>query len=212
MHMHERRRSAGLAVLSLALVPLLSAGCSQGDADGPPPEAAATSAAVPSAEPPVTERGAEDEAPPPDAGFPASVSDDSGAGLPGSSTDPEGSTVVAGIRLLPQNGYDRVVVDLDTAGTPAWTARYSTEATAAGDPVPVAGESFLRLGLYTENSSAEPVAAVLAQAGLVAEVRSTGSLGGYQEVLVGVRGAPAPFRAFALTDPGRLVVDIRPAG
>jgi hypothetical protein len=28
-------------------------------------------------------------------------------------------------------------------------------------------------------------------------------------VLVGVRGGELPFRAFALTDPGRIVIDVR---
>jgi hypothetical protein len=206
--MYRRRLTAGLSILSLAT--LLAAGC--GSDDPAPRRQAATSSSPPavSAEPPVTVEGIEDEAAPPDASFPASIADDGGEEQRGSTEETSDDMLVTGIRLLPQNGYDRLIVDLNTNGVPFWTARYSEASTAAGDPVAVAGNSFLRLGLFTENSSAEPVATVLGE-GVVAEARSTGSLGGYQEVLIGVRGAPAPFRTFALTDPGRIVVDIRPA-
>jgi hypothetical protein len=210
--MRERRRAVGLGVLSLTLVSVLSTGCAGEDPPAPAAAAGSSSVAPAPPGPPVTERGTEDEAPPPDAQFPASISDDSGEELSGGSTGIDDGTAVTGVRLMPQNGYDRVVVDLDTGGTPAWTARYTVEATAVGDPVPVAGEAFLRIGLYTESSSAGPVAAVLGESGPVSEIRSTGSVGGYQEVLIGVRGAPAPFRAFALTDPGRIVIDLRPTG
>jgi hypothetical protein len=206
--MYRRRLTASLSILSLAT--LLSTGCGSDD-PAPRRQAAATSSPpVVSAEPPVTVEGMEDEAAPPDASFPASIADDGGEEQRGSTTETSDDMLVTGIRLLPQNGYDRLIVDLNTNGVPFWTARYSEASTAAGDPVAVAGNSFLRLGLFTENSSAEPVATVLGE-GVVAEARSTGSLGGYQEVLIGVRGAPAPFRTFALTDPGRIVVDIRPA-
>ncbi len=207
--MYRRRLTASLSILSLAT--LLSAGCG-GDEPAPRSAAAATSSPpVVSAAPPATVEGLEDEAPPPDASFPASTADDGGEAQPGSTADTGADMLVTGLRLLPQNGYDRLIVDLSTTGVPSWTARYSEASTAAGDPVAVTGDSFLRLGLFTENSSAEPVATVLGESGVVAEVRSTGSMGGYQEVLIGVRGAPAPFRTFGLTDPGRIVIDIRPA-
>jgi hypothetical protein len=209
--MHRRRVTPGLSALSLTLLVLVTAGCG---AEDPPARNAADSASTSatSPPPPVTVEGREDEAPPPDAGFPASIADDGGEALPGATEDAGDDMMITGLRLLPQNGYDRLIVDLNTIGIPFWTARYTEASTASGDPVEVAGDSFLRLGLFTENSSAEPVATVLGESGVVAEVRSTGSLAGYQEVLIGVHGAPAPFRTFGLTDPGRIVVDIRPAG
>jgi hypothetical protein len=45
--------------------------------------------------------------------------------------------------------------------------------------------------------------------GLIAQARTTGFFEGYEEVLVGVVGGELPFRAFALTDPGRIVIDLR---
>jgi hypothetical protein len=209
VRLYPRRLAAGLSVLSL--VTLLSVGCVT-DRSAPRSEAANTSSAPESsAEPPVTVEGLEDEAAPADASFPASTADDSGEQQRGATAETGDDMLVTGLRLVPQNGYDRVIVDLNTHGISSWTARYTEASTPAGDPVAVAGDSFLRLGLFTQNSSAEPVAAVLGESGVVAEVRSTGALGGYQEVLIGVRGAPAPFRTFGLTDPGRIVVDIRPA-
>jgi hypothetical protein len=209
--MHRRRLTPGLGAVSLTLLVLVTTGCSE---DAPPARNAADTATttVTSPPPPVTVEGREDEAPPPDAGFPASIADDSGEPVAGATDDADEDMVITGLRLLPQNGYDRLIVDLNTSGVPFWTARYTEASTPAGDPVEVAGDSFLRLGLFTENSSAEPVATVLGESGVVVEVRSTGSLAGYQEVLIGVRGAAAPFRTFGLTDPGRIVVDIRPAG
>jgi hypothetical protein len=210
--MLERRLTAGLSVLSLTLVTLLSAGCGDDDTPTTPrASASASSAPVTSDAPPATVEGIEDEVPPPDASFPASVADDGGEERAGSTEESGDDMLITGVRLLPQNGYDRLIVDLNTSGIPFWTARYTEASTAAGDPVEVDGDAFLRLGLFTENSSAEPVATVVGS-GVVAEIRSTGSLGGYQEVLIGVRGAPAPFRTFGQTDPGRIVVDIRPAG
>jgi hypothetical protein len=211
--MLDRRPSAGPVVLCLTLVTLLS-GCGDDTTPTAARSSATTSSSAPvtSDAPPATVEGLEDEVPPADAAFPASIADDSGEEQTGSTPDSGDDMLITGLRLLPQNGYDRLIVDLNTSGIPFWTARYTEASTAAGDPIEVAGDSYLRLGLFTENSSAEPVPVVVGESGVVAEVRSTGSLGGYQEVLIGVHGAPAPFRTFGLTDPGRIVVDIRPAG
>lgn len=206
--MYRRRLLTSLGALSLATLSFTGCGSDQAV---PRSEAAASSVPVVSVDPPATVGGLEDEAPPPDASFPASIADDGGEEQRGSTAESGQDMLVTGLRLMAQNGYDRVIVDLNTSGIPSWTARYSQVSTAAGDTGAVAGDSFLRLGLFTENSVAEPVAAVLGESGVVAEVRSTGSLGGYQEILIGVRGTPGPFRTFGLTDPGRIVIDIRPA-
>jgi hypothetical protein len=41
---------------------------------------------------------------------------------------------------------------------------------------------------------------------------TTGFFEGSGAVLIGARGREVPFRAFALTDPGRIVIDVHPAG
>jgi hypothetical protein len=45
--------------------------------------------------------------------------------------------------------------------------------------------------------------------GVLAQARTTGLFEGTAEVLAGVRGGQQPFRAFALTDPGRIVIDVQ---
>jgi hypothetical protein len=196
----------------VVITALLLTGCGADD-DEPDAAPATTSAPSSSPAPPVTTEGREDEVAPPDAAFPASTGDDSGEAQQGTGSDAQDDMWITGLRLSPQNGYDRLVIDLSSASVPPWTARYTDASAPAGDPVDVGGDSFLRIGLFTQSGDeqAEPPV-VTAESGVVVEARATGSLGGYQEVLIGVRGTPAPFRAFALTDPGRLVIDIRPAG
>ena len=46
----------------------------------------------------------------------------------------------------------------------------------------------------------------------MAQILTTGYFEGTEEVLIGVRGGELPFRSFALTDPGRIVIDVRAAG
>ena len=211
--MHRRPLPSRL-LAPVVLMSLLVAGCGA-DADTGPDAAPVSTSEAPqstSPEPPVTVDGREDEAAPPDAGFPASTSDDSGEAQAGASSDADVDMLITGVRLSPQNGYDRIIVDLSTNGVPPWTAAYTEASAPAGDPVPVAGDSFLRIGVFTQSSAQQVPPVVTGETGVVAEARATRSLGGYQEVLIGVRGAPAPFRTFALTDPGRIVIDIRPAG
>jgi hypothetical protein len=45
--------------------------------------------------------------------------------------------------------------------------------------------------------------------GTIAEAKTTGFFEGSEEVLVGIRGGVKPFAAFTLTDPGRIVIDVK---
>lgn len=149
---------------------------------------------------------------PDDAVFPADTSDDGGPAEAGAGSDPAGQTRVAGMRLGRHNGFVRLVVDLSSSGVPEWTVGYSEPTGPGGGPVDIQGEAFLRLVLHTE---AEPGGQsqinVSTSPGLIAQARTTGFFEGYEEVLVGIREGEQPFRAFALTDPGRIVIDVRHA-
>jgi hypothetical protein len=120
---------------------------------------------------------------------------------------------VAGLRLTTQDGYDRLVIELDGHGVPAWSARYTEATGPGGGPVDIDGDVFLRVQLQT---GAEPgnqgQSQLRSSPGPIAEVETTGFFEGSEEVLIGIHGNEAPFRAFALTDPGRIVIDVRPAG
>jgi hypothetical protein len=85
----------------------------------------------------------------PDASFPADTSDGGGAAQTGASPDPAGQMFVAGLRLTTQDGYDRLVIELDGHGVPAWSARYTEATGPGGGPVDIDGDVFLRVQLQT---------------------------------------------------------------
>jgi hypothetical protein len=152
-----------------------------------------------------------DEQLPDGSGFPADTSDKGGPAQPGSGSD-SGQMRVEGVRLASHNGVDRLVIDLSTDAVPAWTLRYGEASGPGGGPVDIAGDAFLRLSLQTGDPGNGSHTSVNSSPGPIAAVLTTGSFEGTEEVLIGVRGGAAPFRAFALTDPGRIVIDVRPAG
>jgi hypothetical protein len=209
--MHPQRRMAGLLVV---LPLLLSAGCT-GRNDEEPSATSTSSSSAATTESPGTSAGASptDEQLPEDAAFPADTSDDGGAAQTGSGPDPAGQMRVAGLRLATHDGYDRLVIDLNTDGVPAWTTRYTEASGPGGGPVEIDGDAFLRVQLQTgAHTGGQGQSQVTASPGPIAAVQTTGFFEGSEEVLIGIRGEEAPFRAFALTDPGRIVIDVRTAG
>jgi hypothetical protein len=154
-----------------------------------------------------------DEQLPDGTGFPADASDRGGPAQAGSAADPAGQMRVSGIRIASQQGYTRLVVDLSSHGVPAWTARYTEASGPGGGPVQIEGKAFLRVALRTgADSGNQGQNDTRISPGPVAEAKTTGSFEGSEEVLIGMRDGETPFRAFALTDPGRIVIDVRPAG
>jgi hypothetical protein len=113
------------------------------------------------------------------------------------------------LRLGEHNGYTRLVVDVNTAGVPTWTVAYGEASGPGGGPVSIAGDAFLRLSLKTEAEPGVQTSTSVTGSGLIAQPKTTGFFEGYEEVLIGVKGGRLPFRAFALTDPGRIVLDVR---
>jgi hypothetical protein len=212
----QRRR----LVAFLVAVPLLLSGCT-GD-DEPEPAAASTSASSSSSSSPApTTPGPgtsdpaapTDEELPGDASFPADTSDDGGPAQSGAAADPAGQGGGVAIRLATHEGYDRLVLDLSTSGVPAWTVRYTEASGPGGGLVDIEGDAFLRVSLQTGSApSGQGQSRVKTSPGPIAEVVTTGFFEGSEEVLIGIRGGEAPFRAFALTDPGRIVIDVRTAG
>ena len=211
------RQGRCLAMLLVAVPLLLSAGCTGGDDE---PQASATGTSSSSAAPTTTKtpRSSEpasptDEEPPADSGFAADTSDDGGPAQAGSGAGPAGQDGGVGIRLATHEGFDRLVIDLNASGVPAWPVGYSEASGPGGGPVDIDGDAFLRVALQTGGEpGGQGQSRVRTSPGPIAEVLTTGFFEGSQEVLVGVRGGEAPFRAFALTDPGRIVIDVRPAG
>jgi hypothetical protein len=208
----QRRR---LASLLLAVPLLLSAACTGGDDKEAGASTGSSSASRTTTQSTPTSAGASpaDEEAAPAPSFPADTSDDGGPAQTGSVADPAGQMHVSGIRIAAQQGHTRLVIDLSSRGVPAWTARYTEASGPGGGPVDIEGDAFLRVALQTK---AEPDGQGESDSkvspGPVAEAKTTGFFEGSEEVLIGMRGGEVPFRAFALTDPGRIVIDVRPAG
>jgi hypothetical protein len=205
----------GLVPLLVAVPLLLSAACTGGHSVAASATSRSTTAArttTPQSTPTSASASPTDEEPPPAPDFPADTSDDGGPAQAGSMPDPAGQMHVSGIRVSSKQGFTRLVIDLTSRGVPAWSARYTEASGPGGRPVDIAGDAFLRVALQTgADPDGQGQSDVRLSPGPVAEAKTTGSFEGSEEVLVGMRGGEAPFRAFALTDPGRIVIDVRPA-
>jgi hypothetical protein len=210
----QRRR---LVPLLVAVPLLLAAGCTTVAAGHASPASGSTSAArtttPESSSPTSAAPSPTDEADPMNADFPADTTDHGGPARTGSAADPAGQMHVSGIRVSSRNGYTRLVIDLTSHGVPAWTAKYTEASGPGGGPVDIQGDAFLRVAVQTGASSGNNGQSdIKLSPGPVAEARTTGSFEGSEEVLIGTRGGKVPFRAFALTDPGRIVIDLRSDG
>lgn len=204
--MPRHRRAATL------LAPLLLLGACTDDGRHPDAAPRSSSAVAPggSAGDPSASASTGSE-PSEQAGFTADTSADRGPAQAGATADAAGQVHVAGLRTGEHPGYSRLVVDLSGSGVPEWTVSYGEPTGPGGGPVSLAGDAFLRLSLHT---GAQPVTgseppADATGSGLIEQARVTGLFEGYEEVLIGVQGSRRPFRAFALTDPGRVVIDVR---
>lgn len=213
--MSQRRR---LVCLVAAVPLLLVAACTGGKAEDAAstrssPSSSAARTTTPQSDP-TTSPGAsptDEQAPGPN--FPADTSDRSGPATAGSAADTAGQMHVSGIRISSNPGYTRLVIDLTSHGVPAWTARYTDASGPGGGPVHIDGKAFLRVALKTgADPGNQGQNDTKLSPGPVAEAKTIGFFEGSEEVLIGMREGTTPFRAFALTDPGRIVIDVRPAG
>ncbi|WP_156754020.1 AMIN-like domain-containing (lipo)protein [Actinokineospora pegani] len=126
---------------------------------------------------------------------------------------------VAGVRGAPGSCYDRLVVDLGSASGDGYRVEYVPALTedATGDPVPLRGGAVLRVIAESPayDDAGNPTFIPGDRAELVdvtgwqtlRQVSWAGSFEGQTTIGVGTR-ARLPFRAFTLTAPPRLVVDV----
>lgn len=214
--MSTRRRRA-VAVLPALLLTLsaCSGGGPAGSASSPSPTPAASASASADSSPRRT------EGPPQGSGsagrepteqkahFPADTSADGGPAQTGATADATGRTHVTGLRIGEHEGYSRLVVDLSSAGVPPWEVRYSTASGPGGGPVSVEGDAYLRIVLHTLAQPGVQTTSSATGSGLIVAAKTTGFFEGQEEALAGITTGPQPFRAFTLTDPGRIVIDVR---
>ena len=218
-----------LAPFALALL-IVTGGCG-GDGDdvagGPPSSSSgvgapqATPAATPPATPPATASPQATAATPTAAAtadastvepFPATTGVDTEASS-------GGPLSVVAMRVARQEGYDRVVFELKgkQAGQPGWRVEYTNDPRqdGSGDPVVVKGAAKLSVvitgvGIPFDTGVPETTADPVLPPGLgvLQDVQFSSNFEGQYTVFVGARSA-TPFRVFRLSDPARVVVDLR---
>lgn len=144
--------------------------------------------------------------------FVADTSDDTGEGT---GTD-VGSLV--DIRVGAHDGFDRVVLELDGPDVPAWDVGYVDR--ALGDPsgivVDVDGDAVLQVLLHPvaypefgEDPYDGPQKVSAAATDVVAEAVLSSIFEGELQLFVGVNGGRQPFRVYGMSDPSRIVIEVR---
>jgi hypothetical protein len=188
------RVRTAVALLSAAL--LLAACTEEVRGVANPPSSRSSSAPAPSPSSPAPSPGGQDKG-----------QGQGGPALPGSGDDPAGSAHVTGLNSQSDPSSARLIVNLSGSGVPEWSVAYSDATGPDGEPVDIAGDAYLRVRIRSGGSSGNQGSSSFSiSPGPVAEARTLAASGGYEDVLIGVRGGEQPFTAEALTDPGRIVV------
>ncbi|MEE6288431.1 hypothetical protein V2J52_12265 [Georgenia sp. MJ173] len=127
-----------------------------------------------------------------------------------------GMLLPVGLRVGDHDGFDRVVVDLEGDAVPGWRIEYVDEAITdgKGDRLDVDGDAVLQVYVTgtrypDEGEDHLDGAMVLDGEDVVEEVHYVGTFEGLTQLFIGVDDGRAEFRAFALAEPARLVIDIR---
>jgi|tagenome__1003787_1003787.scaffolds.fasta_scaffold20913784_1 hypothetical protein len=219
----SHRRTASLPAALLAAATLLAGCASAGGDDGGVTAAGASAGAPSSSAGASSSSGAtaatqgvdrSDDASPDAPPFPASTGADSSA------ASADAGLTVSDIRTARHDGYDRVVFELGGTGTPGWEVAYVDQPASqgSGDPVDVAGNAVLQVTItgagYPYDTGVEEFAGPkpLPGAGTktVTEVVFDATFEGTTVAFVGTT-AQAPFRVYALSNPTRVVLEVRDA-
>jgi hypothetical protein len=139
---------------------------------------------------------------------PPGSADGGGPAQPGSEDD-GGAMHVEGLRFTSDEGSTTLVVNLSSSGVPEWTVSWAEPTGPGGGTVDIAGDAFLKVRLRTQAApDGQSSSKIRVSPGPVAEAQTTGFADGYEEVLIGVRDGQQPYRAYAETDPGRIVIEV----
>lgn len=159
---------------------------------------------------------------PGEAAAPTEAPDD--AELPDLSLDPaEGAAggdsdlLSTTVRIGSHPDFDRVVFDFDGEGTPGYRVSYVDSAVqdGSGATVDVDGDGILQVVMTGTRYPAEdeayeggPGTYSLDAAEEVEQVRLSGTFEGTTQAFIGIDDVDTPYRAFVLSNPSRLVVDV----
>jgi hypothetical protein len=126
--------------------------------------------------------------------------------------------VLTDIRLDVHPGYDRVVLEFDGSGVPGWYVRYVDFVIAdpSGEALHITGAGVLEVTLvgvdYPEGDLSAydgPSRMATDDSGAVTEVLLGSTFEGQQQAFIGVDPRELPFRAYRLTGPSRVVVEVQ---
>jgi hypothetical protein len=217
-----RMKRAAAVLTALALSGSLAA-CGDDGADDLTPSAATSSPSA-SPVPTLSPTSAPSAEPTPTATASPAEPDDAPADFPAapglSEQEPSGGPLtVTTVRVAAQSGYDRVVFELAgrNAGQAGWRVEYVDEPAeqGSGDPVEVDGEAALAVIItgtgYPMDTGEEEVTDDPALPGDLQVVRDVwlgAVFEGQYDAFIGTSGEQ-PFRVFRLSDPERVVVDVR---
>ena len=141
----------------------------------------------------------------------------------GTGTDTEeptgGPLSVVAVRVANQDGYDRVVFELDgdVAGEPGWRVEYTDDPAqqGSGEAVEVGGSAALAVFItgvgYPMDTGAAEVTddpALPSDLTVIEDVVLGATFEGQYEAFIGT-AREAPFRVFRLSDPARVVIDVQ---
>ena len=130
----------------------------------------------------------------------------------------DAQVTVRDIRTGRQDGFDRVVFEVGGTGTPGWDVRYVEQASSqgSGDPVDVAGDAVLQVTItgaqipdttgVPEFDGPNPLSG--SDTRTVTEVVYDHTFEGTAVAFVGTT-AQVPFRVYSLSDPTRVVLEVR---
>ncbi len=130
-----------------------------------------------------------------------------------------GPLSVVAVRVARQEGFDRVVFELggNQSGEPGWRVAYTDDPAqqGSGNPVEVEGAQTLAVditgvGFPMDTGAVEETDDPALPAGLavITDVVLEATFEGQYQAFVGT-SRKAPFRVFRLTDPARVVIDVR---
>ncbi len=205
-------RPAASAVLCAAVLSLAVTGCGAGDSPSVLAPSSTGSVSPAAAPPASAASSASGSAEPSAPAFPATTGVDT--------EEPVGGPLsVVAVRVATQDGYDRVVFELDgkDSGEPGWRVEYTDDPAGqgSGDPVQVKGAATLSVvitgsGYPMDTGATEVSDDPTLPAGLesVQDVVLGATFEGQYQAFIGTT-REAPFRVFRLSNPTRVVVDIQ---
>lgn len=128
-----------------------------------------------------------------------------------------GTATVSEVRAARNEGFDRMVVEFAGDAVPGYRLEYidrPVRQCGSGNPVPIAGDGWLKVRLHSARAHTDEGAPTVTdrertpELPVMLELEMICDFEGYVEWVIGT-SSPNEYRVFDLSDPARLVVDIR---